>query len=67
MEEAPLPLQSAVNHEVIKPVSGHEEMALENPEQGDLPAQFDTFTRLSEIYSHSPPLIKAPINTPLIC
>jgi hypothetical protein len=67
MEEAPLPLQSAVNHEVIRPLSGHEEVTFENPEQGDLPAQFDAFNGLSETSLKSPPLIKAPINTPLIC
>jgi hypothetical protein len=67
MEKAPLPIQSAVNYEVTNPQSPQSELTYQNPEQADILSHFDASSRLSGIDLKIPPLIKAPINTPLIC
>ncbi len=67
MEEAPLPVQSAVNYEVTNPQNVQSELTFQIPEQAHVFSHFDASSRLSEIDLKIPPLIKAPINTPLIC
>lgn len=67
MDEAPLPLQSAVNHEVIRPLNINEEVVFASPEQDTFLATFGVLEELFETNSHAPPLIKSHVNSPLIC
>ena len=67
MEEAPIPIQSAVEITISKPENIRPEIDFDSPENVDLIDDIDETFGLVQTNSLSPPFIESRTNAPLIC